>query len=697
MAKALIDLVDPDLVYGTPTSSGQSAYSVMSQLHNKVLSGNAKYMTMEWNRCMLDGTWEGLPDNPVDLAGKIGYIGNSLTADDCTFSAGAWVQLNITNCSILQAAAVSFTGIAEDGYGVDFTFEVYSGATAYYSKSVTGNTEQTVYFEGFTVYDVTALRVTFAKWSLPRRFPRSVEIIPGIYENWLNDIIYNIDIMQQADFSCMSLPYGTAILEIWNKNKRFDRRNKSGLFKSIEERQPIPLFMGPKLADGTSEYLPVGVYYQQNGGWEKGNRGLTMKFRLVDIIGLLSGRKFKPPAVLPTTVEGWIAEIVSQLGTNFVGHYLVDSSIASISLTCAADNVSNIVCDQLLRFVCMAVGAYPCADSSTGYLKAGLVPAAGGTIITLDNMSDYPKESANDDVATVTFEINDGSNTQYTIGGTSTAANKTLSISNFFIKTTAQADVAARNILKFFGGQKYEANGRGDLRSEIGDIDVIELGLEDSAGGRRYKQQFRLNSKGVMKDVISGLVQATGETLYSNVVVITESGPVQMPSGATEIKIILGEGGHGGYPGTGGTFFTNGEPGPGGRSGRIFTATVNINSGATLTVVIGTGGTEGQPGTHTTLNSWTSADGEIYDGWVDIVTGNVYGRFGAPGVAPASSVVNGTPGAANTGNGGGGGSGGHKAIYTTDRNGIITSVIPEVPGGAGAVGGSGFAIISYDI
>lgn len=696
MVKALVDLVDPDISFDTPPSSGQSAYSVMEQLHNKVLSGSTKYMTLEWNRCILDGTWDSLLDDPGTVAGEIGYIGVELSGDDCLFAGGPWVQLSVTNLGILQAAAVSFSGVDGDGIGVDFTLDIYSGEDIVHTAAVTDNEELTVYFEGFTVYDVTAVRITFLKWSLPRRFPRAVEIVPGVYENWLNDTVYSVDITQEVDFSCMSLPYGTAIMEIHNKNRRFDPRNKTGLFRSLEERQPVPIYLGPKLPDGSVEYLPSGVYYQQNGGWETGHKGLTMKFKMVDIIGLLVNRKFDPPAPLPTTFEGWVAEIVLQLGANFEDHYIVDSGLASTALTCADDKVANIMCGQLLRFVCMAVGAYPKADITTGYLLAAPVPSAGGILISLDDLADYPIQSANDEVASVTFKLNDGSDTLYTVAGTATAANKTLSISNPFITTSGQADNIARNILRNYGGQRYEARGRGDLRSELGDLDSIELGLGDVAGGRRYKQQFRLNPKGVMKNVPSYLVQPTGETLYSNMVIITESGAWTAPDGVTELRIILGQGGHGGEPGTGGGFFVNGVAGAGGLGGKIYIATITINDGATLTAVIGEGGAPVLPGGDTTLNSYTAADGELYNGLVEINTGNVYGLDGSPGVAPASSAINGSDGAVNTGNGGGGGSGGRKAIYTTDKNGVITSYIPEVAGGAAGPGGSGFIVIQYD-
>lgn len=84
-----------------------------------------------------------------------------------------------------------------------------------------------------------------------------------------------------------------------NLDRRFEPRSKSGVFRSIEERQGIPVSIGVALPDGTVEYKPKGIYYQYSGGWKTGDNGLTMQWELVDIVGLVSGRQYIPPAQLP--------------------------------------------------------------------------------------------------------------------------------------------------------------------------------------------------------------------------------------------------------------------------------------------------------------------------------------------------------------------------------------------------------------
>ena len=120
-AKAVIDLISPDITYGTVTADAQNAYSKPVQLHNKNFDAPKRYATLEHNRWALDGTFDILPDNPADLIDDVGFIGDSLCDGGGVFSSPAWVQLNFSNVSVLQACSVWFSDDVLDGYAVDFT------------------------------------------------------------------------------------------------------------------------------------------------------------------------------------------------------------------------------------------------------------------------------------------------------------------------------------------------------------------------------------------------------------------------------------------------------------------------------------------------------------------------------------------------------------------------------------------------
>ena len=57
------------------------------------------------------------------------------------------------------------------------------------------------------------------------------------------------------------------------------------------------------------ERCRIGRFYQAADGWKTGDNGLTIRWSLVDIVGLLTGRTFLVPDKLPTTLGGWVGAI----------------------------------------------------------------------------------------------------------------------------------------------------------------------------------------------------------------------------------------------------------------------------------------------------------------------------------------------------------------------------------------------------
>ena len=308
--------------------------------------------------------------------------------------------------------------------------------------------------------------------------------------------------------------------------------------------------IGVALPDGTTEWKQVGVFYQANGGWKTGNNAMTMEWDLVDIVGLLADREFLAPSSLPTTLSGWLAALVGQLGVNFASRYHVDPAYAGKAARVnAREDVAGKTCGDILRWVCMATGTWPRADAETGYLTAEPLWSQGAKM-DLDNMTTYPTMMANEELAVLTFQLHDGAKTILNISGNATASSKTLTVSNPFIHTAEEARTAARQILSQCGGIKLETTGRGNPASEIGDVDTIWLDESSATTGRRMEQSLTF-SGGVLRDCKSVLLQADGSYLYEAFAVIRQDGPWQAPEGVTRLRVVIGSGGQGGGPGPG--------------------------------------------------------------------------------------------------------------------------------------------------
>lgn len=162
-------------------------------------------------------------------------------------------------------------------------------------------------------------------------------------------------------------------------------------------------------------------------------------------------------------------------------------------------------------------------------------------------------------------------------------------------------------------------------------------------------------------------------TGYKNKVILTSDQTWTVPAGVTEIRAILiggGDGGQGGLNGAAGerggrlptewaghqdsgewwTEAYNGEGGDGGEAGTggtagkvLDTGALSVAAGNTFAAVIGVGGTggtsnggAGTTGGNTTFGSYSSANGApMESGYVDLLSGNIYGIKGLPGIAGA--------------------------------------------------------------
>lgn len=630
--QAVLDLVSPDIVYGEVTAPAATAYSRAAQIHDKDIHGPARLATLEHNRWCLDGSWGLAPNTAAEIPEdtELGYSSQGLSGQGGSFAAAQALQLDFTGVSRLQTASIHFSELPGDGVAEDFTVEILDGSSVLHSEAITGNGERVVVLDGFDVASPTAIRINVSKWAMPQRRIRVIEIVPGLLEEWGNDEVAGLDLTQQVDVSCCSLPYGTAILTIDNASRRFEPRSKDGIFESIEERQGITVRLGPVLPDGSVEFKQLGIFYQYSGGRRTGDNGLTIDWTLVDILGLLSRRPFLVPdsGTLPGTLDGWIAACVGQLGVNFSRRYRIHEGYGDKAVTAALASIQGRSCGDILRMACMAAGCYPFADAATGDLAAEPMWASGNRV-TLDNLSEYPVMRANDDIAYVQIRIYGESETTVAkFSGTSAASNNTVAIDNPFIHTRDQALTAARAIISTYGGNRIDLRGRGDPASECGDVDSVQLSESAATSARRIEQKFTFRG-GVLADLPSVLLQADGTLLYNRRAVLTGAGQWTVPAGVTTVLAILVSGGDAGTDGADGSFDGAGTDGADGLGGKVLAQSLPVNPGAVLAYACGAGGAApGGLGTATTFATLSSARGTRYNGYTDIRSGDVYGRDG---------------------------------------------------------------------
>ncbi len=707
---AKVGLFDPDEVILPVTSSPEALWSRSEQLHDERIDDPARYATLEGNRWLLDRSFELFPDD-YSVPGDMGYASAELSGPEGQLE-GAFVQLNFTGVSILQACSVVFDGDPVDGVPTDFTVDVLAGGVSFYSRKFTGNVQRQASLSGFRVYNPDAIRITVERWSLPLRRVRLVEIFSGYFERWIPDNLAAFTATLQGQFSCLSQPYGSVRVSIDNADRRYEPRKKDSIFQSIEERQGVDIYLGCETANGM-EWLRLGVFYLAGDGWKASSNEITISWYLVDIIGLLSERTFIVPDTLPTTLSGWLQALVSQLGPNFSSRWHADPAYADRPVEAnSREDVTNKKCKDILRWICQASGTWPRARQEDGHLTAEPLWNQGNRY-DLDNLEAYPEVKANRSLAALIFRLADENNTEYVVSGNAASSEDTVTIANPFLHTRDQALAAARLILSQYGGNILELTGRGDPSSEIGDVDTVWLDESAAVAARRMSQTFQFQD-GVMQGCRSTLLQADGSYLYTEFAIMdADDGVFAAVDGVTEYRLVLSDGGQGGGLGEDG--FVRGEgvlpghdvaagfgdPGPDGSGGRVWFGVIHLNPGQIVPYHRGRGGTPsiqpgepGEAGEPSTFGVYSSANGTVYpNGYTDIANGQTFCRAGVAAPLPGS------------GDGGAGGAGGdpgqgywRQLFWPDGRPRGWEFVITQAPGKGkpGVPGASGFIMVSWD-
>lgn len=652
-ARAIFDLVDPDAQIDSVEVNEEHDISLLEQVTTRGRgSTDQRIVSLELNRWFLDGSFEVRPDNPADQEGQVGWISEDICGLDGVFSMPQpYIQMDVTGLSILQAVTLEFSDDELDGVPADMTLDMWSGNSLIETAVMKDNTDPIVVIGNFTAVNPTRIRLTINRWSVPFRRVRMPRFMLGLHEYWDSSIIQDVDIYSEVTFSGLKIPYSSCTLRVENKDHRFDPYAPNSLFSSIEERQALVVDLGIRLEDGSVEWLPGGTFYQQSAGWKL--QDLTVSWELLDIIGMLVKRKFVIPDALPTTLGGWIGAMMSSLGVNFSGKYIVDEDVSGIGLTATEEAVTEKTCGEILRFACMATNTWPRQDFETGFLRVGKLEHLEGNRITLDNMPKFPEMSANDDIADITFRLDEG---EVVFPGNNTDSEISLSVKNPFVHTSDDARKAVISCLFEYGGRSFSVVSRGNPSSECGDIQSVDTQFLTTISARLYKQQLKLD-RGVMRQMPSYLVQSPNDSMYENKVVLTGSGTWESPVDGT-IKVTLIGGGTGGRGGGGGHMVTQGreiekaEGGTGGDGGNVYVFETVAEVGQLFDYYCGLAGAGGNGGTgaqlgenygsdfgengefgavgeDTTFGVYTSESGVRYPiGIMDIQSGSVYAQSG---------------------------------------------------------------------
>lgn len=433
-------VTDPAAMAAASSSAnGEEAYSDAASLVSREEKSPVRYATLEHNLFLLDGSFELLPSGAP--YGSNGYIGTALSGAGTVFTVPPVVTIDFGEVFLttLEGLTISW-GTAYDGeYAEKFSVTAYNGSTVVASKTVEGNTEQTVQvFLAMTGYD--RIEIEVLRWSLPYRRARITSVIVGIEHIYRKRDVSEYTHKMSARLLPDELPTAEVSFQVDNSDLLFDPDNGEGMSKYLMERQEVTVRYGYELPSGT-ETIPAAVAFLDE--WETPRSGLFAQFTARGVTALME-EKYTGSASGTLYDIAQAAFTQAELPTLSDGteRWSIDSSLQAISAPSGADLSENTLAEvvQLAAFAACCVLYQDRAGVL--HIEPFTAGAEGVYAITRGNEFGYPETELSKPLRSV--NINDGA---YILSVTSSGVEQ--SVSNRLISTERAPVVAAwvRDIL----------------------------------------------------------------------------------------------------------------------------------------------------------------------------------------------------------------------------------------------------------
>lgn len=269
-------VTDPAQRNASTTVSGEEQYSHGAKLADGVEKSSNRYITLEDNLWILDGTFEALPDE-ADYPDN-GFISSAMTDENAAFPVGEEPTVTVAFPEVYDTYLEGVTivwGAAYDYERADtFTVTAYNGSIVKQSKTVTGNKDTTsVVFMDVSGYD--SIKIKVEKWALPYRRARVQSVMLGVRHTYTKSDITDFTLKTEVDLLSGELPNVEVQFEVKNMDFLYDPDNESGLSKYLMTRQQVTVDVGYEL-NGAVERIPAAVAFLEE--WESPRDGIRARF-----------------------------------------------------------------------------------------------------------------------------------------------------------------------------------------------------------------------------------------------------------------------------------------------------------------------------------------------------------------------------------------------------------------------------------
>lgn len=293
-----------------------------------------KYSTLEHNYFALDGSFENMPNNVIN----IGYWSKSASGDDKEFDVPPTLTINFTK--------------NHSSIGLTLRFSQYSYCThlkiAYYNSENTLIDEQEFYPDSYEYFcedesvNYRKIIITFYSTNEAHRYIKLYKILYGKIIVFEGDNLISANIVEELDPLSDELSINTLDFICFATDDKFNILNPQGAFLTFQKTQPL---MAYEIDNGITK--DMGTFYLES--WENQSEK-SMKITGIDLIGILDKVEFDGGIYTNKDATELIEEIMEAAN-------IVNYSIEDITGQTITGYLPISTCREALQQVLFSLGA----------------------------------------------------------------------------------------------------------------------------------------------------------------------------------------------------------------------------------------------------------------------------------------------------------------------------------------------------
>ncbi|HEY8390099.1 MAG TPA: hypothetical protein VIL26_04020 [Clostridia bacterium] len=273
---------------------------------------------------LMDDSFQMLDESCV-----VGWWSKSLSNENGNFL-GTKPYLEL---SFVQRPIISWIILGDvklNQYPVDFTITYYTDDVEITTESITDNNNIEVKLEPM-IDDITRIRLTISKWSLPNACAKILKFYDRLYESYQGDAVEMFEVSEELGSAELNynITSDAMTVSIYNHNRKFDK----GYLRTLMmlNRKLIPYIGIEK--DGGIEYTKLGTFYSDE--WQISQDSQWVKCSATDKLMRLQNKTYIGfPFTENVSIKEITEDILSSLGLNSDG-YIISESLADVIIPSA--------------------------------------------------------------------------------------------------------------------------------------------------------------------------------------------------------------------------------------------------------------------------------------------------------------------------------------------------------------------------